>query len=52
LLDALFSGQPLQAALAEARGEQTHALLAAQLASGYFKDLDFDITSVAQSSKG
>ncbi|MDB5785954.1 DNA-binding domain-containing protein [Caballeronia mineralivorans] len=52
LLDALFSGQPLHAALAEARGEQTHALLAAQLASGYFKDLDCDTTSVAQSSKG
>ncbi|MGY6258169.1 HvfC/BufC family peptide modification chaperone [Paraburkholderia caledonica] len=40
LLDALFSGQPLHAALAEARGEQTHALLAAQLATGYFTDFD------------
>lgn len=52
LLDGLFSGQPLHAALAEAGGEQTHALLAAQLANGYFNDLDCDIASVAPSPKG
>jgi hypothetical protein len=48
VLDSLFSGQPLHAALAEARGEQTHALLAAQLAAGYFKDLDCKPNGFAQ----
>ncbi|EEA03535.1 hypothetical protein BH160DRAFT_1216 [Burkholderia sp. H160] len=52
LLNALFSGQPLHSALAEARGEDTHALLAAQLASGYFKDLICEIASVVPSPKG
>jgi Putative DNA-binding domain len=52
VLAALFSGQPLHAALAEARGEQTHALLAAQLAAGYFKDPDCEADGLAQSTKG
>jgi hypothetical protein len=51
VLDALFSGQPLHAALAEARGEQTHALLAEQLARGDFKDLDCGTDSVAPSPR-
>lgn len=51
MLAALFSGQPLHAALAEARGEQTHALLAAHLAQGHFRDLACDAGSFAQSPK-
>jgi hypothetical protein len=51
VLDALISGQPLHAALAEARGEQTHALLAAQLAAGYFTDLDGDANGLNPSTK-
>ncbi|MFP3565067.1 putative DNA-binding domain-containing protein [Paraburkholderia sp. SIMBA_030] len=49
MLDALFSGQPLHAALTEARGEQTYALLAAYLAHGYFRDLACNASSFAQS---
>lgn len=47
VLDALFSGQPLHAALAEARGDQKYALLATQLASGCFKEFDSDSVSLA-----
>src|ERR1700686_2534230 len=52
VLAALFSGQPLHAALAETRGEQTHALRAAQLATAYFENLDHEADGLAQSPEG